>query len=77
MQLDGHADLFCPFIWSCVSGLMQFCDTSDKGTAMMQPSCPELSLVTRSEVTVMTMGQSNSPPNGKVQTHRGQTRQDM
>jgi hypothetical protein len=24
MQRDGHADFVCPFIWSHLSGLMQF-----------------------------------------------------
>jgi hypothetical protein len=32
MQLRGLADLFRPFIWSCVSGLMRLRGGSDKGT---------------------------------------------
>jgi hypothetical protein len=32
-QLVGHADFLHPFIWIHVSGLMQFRDASDKGTA--------------------------------------------
>jgi hypothetical protein len=35
----------------------------------MQPSCPGLSLVMRAGLMVMTLRQSNSPPNWKVQTH--------
>jgi hypothetical protein len=31
-QLGGRTDVLSPFIWSCVSDLMQFCDGSDKGT---------------------------------------------
>jgi hypothetical protein len=37
---------------------------------IMQPSCPGLSLETRAEFTVMTLRQSNNPPNRKVQTYR-------
>jgi hypothetical protein len=33
MQLGGCADLLHPFIWSHVSGLMQFHNGSNKGTA--------------------------------------------
>jgi hypothetical protein len=33
MQLAGCADFLCPFIWSSVSGLMQFHAASEKGTA--------------------------------------------
>jgi hypothetical protein len=32
-QLGGRSDFLCPFICSCVSGLMRFRDGSDKGTA--------------------------------------------
>jgi hypothetical protein len=32
---DGcHAQFLCPFIWSRLSGLMRFCNGSDKGTAI-------------------------------------------
>jgi hypothetical protein len=31
--LGGRGDFLCPFIWSCVSGLMQFCDGSDSDCA--------------------------------------------
>jgi hypothetical protein len=31
-NLDGRADILRPFIWS-ISGLMQFRDGSEKGTA--------------------------------------------
>jgi hypothetical protein len=33
MQLGVYAVILCPFIWSHVSGLMNFCDGFDKGTA--------------------------------------------
>jgi hypothetical protein len=33
MQLGGRADFLHRFIWSSVSGLMQFCNRSNKGTA--------------------------------------------
>jgi hypothetical protein len=33
MQLDERADFLRPFIWSRVSGLMQFRNGSDKETA--------------------------------------------
>jgi hypothetical protein len=32
IQLGGRADILRPFIWSHVSGLMNFCDGFDKGT---------------------------------------------
>jgi hypothetical protein len=32
IKVGGHADFLRPFIWKRVSGLMQFCDGSDKGT---------------------------------------------
>jgi hypothetical protein len=35
-------------------------------------SCPGLSLVVRAGFPIKTQRQSNNPPNGKVQTHRGQ-----
>jgi hypothetical protein len=31
MQLGGHADFLCPFIWSHVSGVMRFRNAFDKG----------------------------------------------
>jgi hypothetical protein len=34
MQLGGRADFLRPFIWSCVSGLMRFCDGSEERTAL-------------------------------------------
>jgi hypothetical protein len=37
----------------------------------MQLSCPELSLVTRAGFMVMTLTQSNNPPNGTVLTETG------
>jgi hypothetical protein len=36
----------------------------------MQLSCPGLSLVMTAEFTVITLGQSYHPSNGKVQTYR-------
>jgi hypothetical protein len=33
-QLGGCADFLRPFNWSRVSGVMQFCNGSDKGTAL-------------------------------------------
>jgi hypothetical protein len=74
MQLGGCADFLHPLIWNLVSGMMQFCDGSDKGTATMKLSRPGLSLVTRAGFMVMTLRQSNIPHNGKVQTHRDQKR---
>jgi hypothetical protein len=32
MQLGGNSAFYVLFIWSYVSGLMSFCDVSDKGT---------------------------------------------
>jgi hypothetical protein len=75
VQLGGHADFLRPFIWSRVSGLIQFHDGSDKGTVMMQPSCPGLSLVTTAGFMVMTLRQSNDPPSEKVQAHQDRKRQ--
>jgi hypothetical protein len=34
MQLGECADFLCPFIWSHVSGLMQYHDGSDKRTVI-------------------------------------------
>jgi hypothetical protein len=64
--LGGRSDFLCPFIWSCVSGLMQFRGGHNKGTATMPPACPGLSPVMRTEFMVMILRQSNNPPNGKV-----------
>jgi hypothetical protein len=45
-QLDDCADFLHHFIWSCVSGLMQFCNGSNKGTASVQQTlCSVLSMV--------------------------------
>jgi hypothetical protein len=35
MQPGGHADILHPFIWSHVSGLMRFCEGSDKGAVIV------------------------------------------
>jgi hypothetical protein len=51
---------------------MRFCDGSNKGTVMMQPSCSGLSLVMRAGFMVMALRQSNNPSNGKVPTHQDQ-----
>jgi hypothetical protein len=58
-----------PFICSRVSGVMRFREGSDKWIARTEPSCLGLSSVTRAGFTVMTMRQSNNPPNEKFQTH--------
>jgi hypothetical protein len=64
MELCRCADFLHPFIWSHVSGLMQYRKGSNKRTtkrikfcAAVHPSCPELSLVTRAGFTVMTLRQ--------------------
>jgi hypothetical protein len=41
-QLGRRADFWHPFIWSRVTGLMRFCDGSNRGTANMKPSCDEI-----------------------------------
>jgi hypothetical protein len=46
----------------------------------MQPSCPGLSLVTRAVFTVMTLRQSNNPPNEKskiTETEKGETDEEQ
>jgi hypothetical protein len=47
----------------------------------MKSSCSGLSLVTRSEFAVMTLGQSNNPLNGKVKNSprqkKGETREEQ
>jgi hypothetical protein len=53
---------------------MRFRDGSDKATATMQLSCPGLTMVPKAGFTVMTLRQTNNPPNGKVQTHRDRQR---
>jgi hypothetical protein len=42
----------------------------------MQPSCPGLSPVKRAGFMVITLRQSNNPPNGKVQTHQDRKRRN-
>jgi hypothetical protein len=69
VQLGGYADFEHPLILSHVPGLMRFSDGSDKGVATMKTSCPGLSLLMIAGLTVMTLWQSDNPPNGKVQTH--------
>jgi hypothetical protein len=73
--VGGCADLLHPCIWSCMSGLvvcLACCNFANfiRLPPKMWPSWPGLSLVTRAVFTLMTPRQSNSPPNGKVQTHR-------
>jgi hypothetical protein len=59
MQLFGHA-----FIWSCVSGLMRFCDGSDEGTAPNFKQIPEkndmetLEIIV--EITVLNMSTTDA-----------------
>jgi hypothetical protein len=68
-------DLLRPFIWSRVSGLMRFRElrqiASENATFFTR-----LSLMTRTGFTVMTLRQSNNPPNGKVETHQDRKRRD-
>jgi hypothetical protein len=90
-QLGGRTDFLRDFIWSRVSGLMRFlaadqkqqrvngvnvCEELRRIVSDMPPSCPGLSLVTRAGFTVMTLRQSNNPPNGKDKIHRDRKRQD-
>jgi hypothetical protein len=42
MQLGGRADFLCPFIWNHVSGLMQFCDGTDKEQRVCIKCCANL-----------------------------------
>jgi hypothetical protein len=42
----------------------------------MKPSCTGLSLVTRAGLMVITLRQSNNPPNEKVQTHQDRKRRN-
>jgi hypothetical protein len=73
-----------PFICSCVSGTMQFLTADQKQQRvsfvrlppMMQSSCPGLSMVTRDGFLIMSLRQSNNPPNGKVQTYLDRKRRD-
>jgi hypothetical protein len=92
MQQGGRADFLRPVIWSHVSGLMRFrpgfwqlirsisistpARSCVRSPLTMQPSCPGLSLVRRAGFKVMTLRQSNSPLNGKVQTHWDRKRWD-
>jgi hypothetical protein len=67
-QVGGRADFLRPFIWSCVSGLMQFCDGSNIGTASLHNNfCQSWTFLSRvitggAGFKVMTLGQSNNPP---------------
>jgi hypothetical protein len=77
--LGGCADCSRPFTWSRVSGLMQFRDGSERGTATMQPSPPGTSQVTWAGFTVVTLRQSNNPPSSSklAETEKGGTGEEQ
>jgi hypothetical protein len=72
MLLGGCAELSCPFMWNHASGMMHFMRSFIKSPLMMQPSCPEIKLVTRAGFLVMTLIQSNNPPNRNVEIHESE-----
>jgi hypothetical protein len=71
---------WCPFIWSHVSGLMWFLTADQKQQHVN--ICKELHQITSNHaaffpgLSLVTLRQSNTLPNGKVQNHGDRKRQD-
>jgi histone-lysine N-methyltransferase SETMAR len=53
MQLGGHTDFVCPFIWSCVSGLMRFLTADQKQQRVNV--CEELCQIASDGVVFVSM----------------------
>jgi hypothetical protein len=69
---------FHPGFWQLIRSSSVFTSARSfvRSPPTMQPSCPGLSMVMRTGLTVMTLRQSNNPPNIKIQTHQDRKRRD-
>jgi hypothetical protein len=75
-QLVECAEFLRSCVWSPVSWFMWFRNGFNKGTAMMQPSYPGLSLVTRLHLWLWPWDKATILPVEKVRTFRDRKRPD-
>jgi hypothetical protein len=68
MQPVGHTDFLRPFIWSLVSGLMRFCNGSDKEQHQFWCKSRKRAMI------IQAFGEESMSHTRKVQTRREQKR---